>query len=150
MVLARIENRSKANECFMAACNRCALRLVSWLSGCILSMPAILVHILGSGNGQIIRTAGTAKALPLPEHASPPTRHPPPPITTPAHSTEPGLLCARQEVGRRRCVDYSPVQTTSPHPTEDVFSVTVSTSPSGHIPDIWTAAGSLRVMQLEG
>lgn len=32
----------------------------------------------------------------------------------------------------------------SPRSAQDVLSVVVSTSPSGHIPDIWTAAGARR------
>lgn len=38
---------------------------------------------------------------------------------------------------------------TSPQPAQDVLSVTVSTSPSGYIPDIWTAARSLQIRQRE-
>lgn len=82
-----------------------------------------------------------------------------PPSPLPPHRAPPAAF--KPEVGRRRCVDYSGVACsaptpvpfksppTSPHPTQDVFSVTVSSSPSGHIPDIWTAAGSPQVRQSE-
>lgn len=44
----------------------------------------------------------------------------------------------------------APPPPTTLHNSQDVLSVMVSTSPSGHIPDIWTAAGSPQVRQSEG
>lgn len=106
-----------------------------------LCMSATLVRIPCS-IGQIRGTAGPGPLLSL----------------LPS-STEPCLLCISHRSGGRgvqitvglhirlQLPVLSPP--TSPHPTQDVLSVTVSTSPSGHIPDIWTAAGSPRVRQLE-
>lgn len=80
-------------------------------------------------------------------------------IPPPPSSAEPCLLCISHRSGGRgvritvglhirlQLPVLSPP--TSPHPTQDVLGVTVSTSPSGHIPDIWTAAGSPRVRRLE-
>lgn len=86
------------------------------------------------------------------------TAGPAPPLPLPTLSVLTALH--KPQVWRQRCGDYSgiahsapstsPITTTSPHPIQGVLSVTISTSPSGQIWDIWAAAESPQVMQSEG